>query len=104
MSVPVRFATTADGVRVAYSVRGHGPAYIFVRGWITHLELMWSVASFRTFIECLASRFHIVRYDTRGNDLSDHYPPSLSLDALVCDHEAVVNATRSTDFVLHGPS
>jgi class 3 adenylate cyclase/thioesterase domain-containing protein len=104
MSLPVRFVTTTDAVRIAYAVEGDGPTYVFVRGWITHLELMGSVASFRVFMDCLATRLRVVRYDTRGNGLSDHYPPSLDLDALVSDLEAVVGASGASEVILHGSS
>ena len=40
-----RYATTADGVHVAYQVFGDGPIdVLFVLGWVTHIERMWDAA------------------------------------------------------------
>ncbi len=38
---PVSFATTSDGVHLAYSVLGQGLPLVRTNGWVTHLELEW---------------------------------------------------------------
>ena len=37
----VRFATTADGVRIAYAIAGAGPPLLKAGSWLTHLEFDW---------------------------------------------------------------
>ena len=94
MQPAVRFAVTEDGVNIAYAVHGAGPPLIFVRGWISHVELHWLDPDFRSFMEALARHFTLVRYDMRGNGLSDRdVTGRVSLDELVLDLEAVLAKT-----------
>ena len=37
----IQFATTSDGVSIAYAVAGSGPPLIVMPGWVSHLELEW---------------------------------------------------------------
>lgn len=104
MPLPVQFATTSDGARIAYVVEGEGPPLLFVRGWITHLELMWEEPRFRRFFEALTQRFRVVRFDARGNGLSQRAVGPPELDAFVRDVEAVVDACALGKFVLWGSS
>ncbi len=99
---PVRFVDTDDGVQVAYCQHGDGLPLVFVRGWISHLELMWAIPAFRAYIETLAQQFQVVRYDCRGNGLSDHEPGDFTLDGLVADLHAVVDGLGLETFVLYG--
>ena len=104
MHPETRYASTADGVRIAYAVHGEGPPLVFVRGWISHLDAMWHDPEFRPFMEAIGTRFRVVRYDVRGCGLSDRDPGDISLDHLVLDLEAVVGKACGGDepFVLYG--
>jgi pimeloyl-ACP methyl ester carboxylesterase len=102
MPLPVSFATTADGVRIAYTELGAGPPLLLVRGWITHLELMWSEGTFRRFFEALGRRFRVIRYDARGNGLSQRDVGRPELDDFVYDVEAVVDALDLDPFMCWG--
>ncbi len=42
MEQEIRFCTTDDGVRIAYSLVGSGPALAKSPNWLTHLEYEWS--------------------------------------------------------------
>ncbi|HZU72396.1 MAG TPA: adenylate/guanylate cyclase domain-containing protein [Acidimicrobiales bacterium] len=99
---PVRFARTSDGVRIAYSAEGEGPALVFVRGWVTHLELSWAQPAMRRFFVPLTSALRLVRLDNRANGLSDRDVPAVDLDGLVADIEAVVDALGLEGFHLWG--
>jgi len=101
---PVRFARTADGVRIAYSALGEGPSLVVVRGWITHLELQWEEPTYRSFFERLVRHLRVVRFDARGNGLSDRRVGEYSLDTLTLDAEAVMDALGLNDVVLWGSS
>ena len=102
MRPEIRFVTTSDGVRIAYRTIGVGRPLIFVRGWVSHLEVMWQDASFRSFFECLAHARLVVQYDARGNGLSDRDVHDLSLEALLLDLEAVVDHLNLDAFDLYG--
>ena len=94
---------TGDGVRIAYSAIGSGPPLVFVRGWISHLEMFWEDLTFRAFFEAIAEHFTLIRYDSRGNGLSDRdVLGRLSLDELVLDLEAVMDRLDVRDAVVWG--
>lgn len=98
----IYFVSTSDGVRIAYRTIGRGRPLVFVRGWTSHLELMWQDPSFRCFFESLASIRLVVQYDARGNGLSDRRVHGLDLDALLLDLEAVVDHLNVDTFDLYG--
>lgn len=52
----------------------------------------------------LARHHTLIRYDARGNGLSDRAVDDVSLEAFVRDLEAVVDAARLTRFALLGVS
>jgi pimeloyl-ACP methyl ester carboxylesterase len=68
---------------------------------MSHIEAQWEVPSFRSFVGALAERFTLVRYDTRGQGLSDP-TDELSLDLLLDDLELLVDTLRLDEFVLYG--
>jgi len=98
----VRFLTTADGVRIAYRSIGGGHPLIFVRGWISHLELLGQEPRSRAFFEALASARTVIQYDSRGNGLSDRNVRGITLDQLVLDLEAVADHLSLDRFDLYG--
>jgi len=61
---------TAEGLEIAYATAGHGPALLFVGGWLSHLELSWALPAERAFLETLAQGRTLVRYDRPGTGLS----------------------------------
>jgi pimeloyl-ACP methyl ester carboxylesterase len=87
----VDYVTTCDGVRIAVTRHGHGPPLLFVRGWISHIELMWAEAAFRVYWEALGEHFTVTRFDMRGNGLSQRDIPPIDLAAMVADIEAVMD-------------
>jgi len=94
----LRFVTTTDGVRLPVETQGTGTRLVFVRGWITHIELQRSDPAFEPFFRALASHREVVRYDTRGNGLADWVDAeSIDLEALVRDLEAVVDSLEGDE-------
>jgi pimeloyl-ACP methyl ester carboxylesterase len=89
----VGFATTTDGVRIAYATTGQGPALVYVVGWATHLErgIASPLYDRADGIRWLSRRNLYVRYDGRGFGLSDRDVVDFSLDARVRDLAAVVD-------------
>ena len=102
MKQQIRFCTARDGVRIAFATAGEGPPLVRVNNWFTHLELDWVSPVWQHWSELLADRRTLVRYDPRGSGLSDRTPADVSLDALVSDLHAVVDALRLPRFPLIG--
>jgi pimeloyl-ACP methyl ester carboxylesterase/DNA-binding CsgD family transcriptional regulator len=100
----IRFCRSADGARVAFATGGEGPPLVQTPTWLTHLELDWSSAAWRPWIDELTRHHTLVRYDLRGCGLSDRTPadPACSLQAWVADLEAVVDALGLERFPLLG--
>ena len=100
------FATTTDGVRIAYATTGSGPPVLFVLGWGTHLEKGFGSPLYDQFgwIAALSERSTLVRYDGRGFGLSERNVTDFSLDARVRDIEAVVAALHLEKFAIYGVS
>ena len=102
MTSGIRFFTTPDGVRIAASVHGSGPPLVFVRGWISHLDMLWDDPSFRAYFEALGRAFTVVRFDMRGNGMSDRIVPPVDLEAMTRDLETVMDGLSIESAVLYG--
>jgi serine/threonine-protein kinase len=96
------YAMTRDSVRITYAVHGEGPPLVFVRGWLSHLDLMWHDPRFRSYMQCLGRRFTVYRYDARGNGLSERGVRKIDLESLLLDLEALLDQIASEDVILYG--
>jgi class 3 adenylate cyclase len=96
----IRFCTTSDGVRIAYATLGEGTPLVFVRGWVSHLELDWELPSIRELYKAYAERFHVVRYDKRGTGLSDRDVEDFTPAARLCDLESLVDHLKLDRFAI----
>ncbi len=102
-----RYATTADGVHVAYQAFGDGPIDIlFVLGWVTHIERMWDQPSVARFLGRLASFARVMVFDKRGVGMSDRVREDRlpSLEVRIDDARAVMDAVGSERAVVLGHS
>lgn len=100
----VAFCRSADGTRIAYAVSGSGYPLLRAGHWLTNVENDWASPIWRPNLDRLGQRFRLVRYDQRGNGLSDWQADNFSLDRFVDDLEAVVDASRLDRFALYGAS
>jgi pimeloyl-ACP methyl ester carboxylesterase len=100
----IRFATATDGVKIAFAESGTGLPLVRAAHWMTHLEWDWQTPVWRPWLESLSARHHLYRYDSRGSGLSDRNIDLLSLEGLVADLEAVVDAADLGRFSLLGAS
>jgi pimeloyl-ACP methyl ester carboxylesterase len=91
MKLKINYCRAPDGVRIAYATVGSGPPLVKTANWMNHVEYDWE-GPIRFFLVSLARDFTLLRYDARGNGLSDWEVDDLSLDAWVSDLETVVNA------------
>jgi pimeloyl-ACP methyl ester carboxylesterase len=99
----IRYCGTPAG-RVAYSTSGTGPPLLCDSGWITHLRGQLELFSFGTFVERLAERFTVIRYDKPGCGLSDRDGIDLSFDGQVAAALAVADTVGAKRFRLFGAS
>ena len=99
----IRYCATPAG-RVAYSTAGTGPALLCDSGWITHLRGQLELCSFGSFVDRLAERFTVIRYDKPGCGLSDRDGIDLSFDGQVAAALAVADAVGAGRFRLFGAS
>ncbi len=100
----IRFCTSSDGVGIAYATVGEGPPLVKAANWLNHLEFDWQSPIWRHVFAELSSDYRLVRYDERGNGLSDWEVDDISFDAFVRDLEAVVDAVGLERFALLGIS
>jgi pimeloyl-ACP methyl ester carboxylesterase/DNA-binding CsgD family transcriptional regulator len=66
----IRFVTTGDGVKIAWTAVGKGPTLVKASNWLTHLEYDWDSAVWRHWTQFFAGHYHYVRYDERGCGMS----------------------------------
>jgi pimeloyl-ACP methyl ester carboxylesterase len=103
MEPEIRYATTVDGVSIAYWSIGNGPPLIDLgQPPFSHLRLEWEIPEIRAWYERIAANHQFVRLDTRGTGLSDRDISAYSVETQVCDVEAVVAALRLDRFALLG--
>lgn len=100
----VHFCTASDGTGLAWSRVGEGAALVKTANWLNHLEHDWESPVWRHWITALTHNRSLIRYDERGNGLSDWNSADLSLDAFVDDLASVVDAAGLDRFDLLGVS
>ncbi len=107
MSFSVRYATTEDDVRIAYTSEGDGPVCV-------HMPLVpWTTMTMMSELDARPARgraptnhtgLEIVRYDVRGTGLSDGETRDLGLDAQLLDLAAVVDHLAADQVALLAPA
>jgi pimeloyl-ACP methyl ester carboxylesterase len=96
----VRFCRTADGVTLAVASAGEGPVVVRAGLWLTHVEHDWTSPLLSPLLGRLARRNRLVRYDVRGNGLSDRDVADISFTAFLRDMETVTDALELPHFAL----
>ncbi len=100
----IRFCAAPDGTQIAYATVGQGPPLIKTANWLNHLEYDWESPVWRHVLHGLAEGHQLIRYDERGNGLSDWDVEDISFEAFVSDLETVVDAAGIERFPLFGIS
>jgi class 3 adenylate cyclase/pimeloyl-ACP methyl ester carboxylesterase len=100
----VSYCRTRDGVRLAWARSGQGPPLVKTANWMNHLEYDWECPTWRHVFRGLSREHTLIRYDPRGNGMSDWDVDELSLDTWVNDLETVVDAAGVERFPLLGIS
>ena len=100
----IRYCTSLDGTSLAYSIAGKGQPLLKSAHFMTHLEHDWNSPTFGPFFHEMAARYTFIRYDQRGNGLSERHPNGLSFELFVQDVEAVADAAGLERFAIYGLS
>jgi pimeloyl-ACP methyl ester carboxylesterase len=100
----IQYATSSDGVRIAYAAMGQGTPVVRASHWLTHLEYELDSPVWRHLILGMASRHKFIRYDGRGTGLSQRDAVDISMDRWVSDLECIVDSLLLERFVLLGVS
>ena len=100
----IEFCRTKDGVKLAMASTGRGLPLVRPPTWFNHLDYDWHVQFRNALYRFLADRYQLIRYDGRGNGLSDRYVPEISFATFAHDLEAVVDALRLQRYALLGIS
>jgi class 3 adenylate cyclase/pimeloyl-ACP methyl ester carboxylesterase len=104
MTLKIDYCRARDGVRLAYAIVGHGPPLVKTANWMNHIEYDWQDFTDRHLFAELARDYTLVRYDARGNGMSDWDVEDVSLDAWITDLETVVDAAGLDRFPLFAMS
>jgi pimeloyl-ACP methyl ester carboxylesterase len=101
---PIRYARNGD-VSIAYRVGGEKPVdLLFISGFVSHLEIGVELALAQRFFERLGSFARIIAFDKRGMGLSDRDAGAYTLENVVDDALAVLDAAGVERAVVFGVS
>jgi class 3 adenylate cyclase/pimeloyl-ACP methyl ester carboxylesterase len=90
MEPQIRYVRSADGTKIATATLGSGPHLVMIPPTpLSSIEGEWSNPLERAAIERIATTHTFVRFDPRGQGLSDRDVVDLALEARVADIEAV---------------
>jgi pimeloyl-ACP methyl ester carboxylesterase len=104
MEPRIQYAQTKDGLSIAFYTLGEGmPLVVMPNAPFSHIQLQRQIPEWQREDERLAERRMLVRYDGRGNGLSDRNVGDFSLAAQVLDLEAVVDRLGLERFALYTP-
>ena len=102
MEPEIRYCSSADGTRIAYTVYGRGePALVFITGWGITFQMETQFDQGIAFYQRLGEKRLVVRYDPRGIGASSH-TEDYSTDAHCRDAEAVISALELETYHLFG--
>ncbi|GMG82168.1 alpha/beta fold hydrolase [Paralimibaculum aggregatum] len=87
----IRYLAAPDGVHLAHASLGEGPVIVKTTSFLTHLEHDLESPVWRHWVAALAARNRYVRYDQRGNGLSDRGAEAITFEAFVSDLETVID-------------
>jgi pimeloyl-ACP methyl ester carboxylesterase len=100
----VQFTTSADGTQIAWASVGDGPPVFKAPNYLNHIEYEWTSPIWGPFLAEFARYNRLVRFDQRGNGLSDWDVEQISPEVMIEDMEAVVAAAGLERFALFGIS
>jgi class 3 adenylate cyclase len=88
----IRYATTPDGVSIAYAVFGEGPIDLLcIPGFVSNIEVLLEAPQAEHCYERLAAFSRMIMFDRRGQGLSDRPPDPPTLEQSMEDARAVLD-------------
>lgn len=96
--VPVNFATSGDGVRIAWAKTGEGPPLFAAVRWYGHIGPDIDSPIWGETLAALSQTHSVIRADHRGMGRSDRGIGRFTLSELADDMEAVVDAAGANRF------
>lgn len=100
----VRFCKSADGTNLAWASTGEGMPVLKAPNWLNHIEYEWTSPVWGDFLSETSQKCQLVRFDQRGNGLSDWDVDDISEDRMIDDMVAVADAAGLGRFGLLGIS
>jgi hypothetical protein len=96
----INYARSADGVSLAFTIAGNGPALVFVP-WVpfSNLRMEWQNPLLHRVFEQLSRRLTVIHYDGRGTGHSQRDVADLSTRAVI----KAVTKDRTEVVVMPGP-
>lgn len=88
------FCLAQDSTRIAYAEMGAGAPFVKAANWLSHLDLDWEGPVWPHWLERFSRDRCLVRYDARGNGLSDWNPPTIRFEDFVSDLATVFDAAK----------
>jgi class 3 adenylate cyclase len=105
MEPRIQYAKAEDGVSIAYTSVGEGPAYLRAPAWGTNLLRTLQTEEYQGYLRELGAftgRRRFVSFDPRGIASSQRDAKDLSFDAQLLDIAAVADALQLDRFDLEG--
>jgi len=91
-----RYAKTEDGTNIAYAVVGDAPVdLVVVPGFVSHVDLTFSLDELAAFSGRLASFSRLIVFDKRGTGMSDRVDAAVPIEVRMDDIRAVMDAAGS---------
>ncbi|SPJ27210.1 alpha/beta fold hydrolase [Falsiruegeria mediterranea] len=103
-SQQIEFCVAPDGVQLAYARVGTGSPVLKMPNWLNHLEYDWYDPIRGPMLQDMARAHQFIRFDQRGNGLSDWEAEDISEDAMATDIETVVKAAGLERFAVFAVS
>lgn len=98
----IRFFTTKDKVRIAYTMGGDGPPLVRAVDWLNHLDFEWKNPFRRHWFSEVMRHQTLLRYDQRGSGLSDWNITDFSFERSLSDFEELIAAVGFDKFAVIG--
>ncbi|HYZ18469.1 MAG TPA: alpha/beta hydrolase, partial [Gaiellaceae bacterium] len=90
-----RYARSGE-VNIAYQAIGDGPIdLVYMPGFISHVELSWGLPGRGEFLRALGEFARVIQLDKRGTGMSDRIRDLPTIDTIVQDVCAVMDAAGS---------
>jgi class 3 adenylate cyclase len=99
MEPQIRYCTTSDGVSIAWGEVGEGPALLSCGPTpFTHVQENFTI--WEPYFGALARSFRLITFDARGTGMSERAVNEVSLETMLLDAQAVIEAAKLETFAV----